>query len=153
MSKHVRPFLAFLTLAVAVLACAVPLPQFPPVGTPSGNATALPPASPDPNQVGTAVAATLTASVPGPVGGSPTPTGVGPSPSATAPTSGGPTGALPHTFYYLAPDSAGIAQVFRMETDGTTQHQVTSESVNISDYDVSLVDGSVAYVANNQLLY
>jgi len=44
-------------------------------------------------------------------------------------------------------------QVFRIESDGTTQRQITSEPVSVSDYDVSLVDGSVAYVANNQLLY
>jgi hypothetical protein len=60
---------------------------------------------------------------------------------------------LPHTFYYLAPDSAGLLQVFRIEQDGTTQRQVTSEPVSVNDYDVSLVDGSIAYVANNQLLY
>jgi hypothetical protein len=44
-------------------------------------------------------------------------------------------------------------QVFRIEEDGTTQRQVTSETVSVNDYDVSLVDGSVAYIANNQLLY
>src|SRR5512138_2863788 len=129
MSKHVRPLLAVFSLVLAVLACAVP--PIPPFVTPApSGGTPISPASPDPNQVGTAVAATLTASVPGPVEGSATPTASGPSASATAPTSGGPTGALPHTFYYLAPDSAGLTQVFRMETDGTTQHQITSEPVN-----------------------
>jgi hypothetical protein len=60
---------------------------------------------------------------------------------------------LPRTFYYLAPDSGGLTQIFRIEKDGTTQRQITTESSSVSDYDVSLVDGSVAYVANNQLLY
>ena len=54
---------------------------------------------------------------------------------------------LPHTFYYL-----GDGQVFRMEHDGKTVTQLTFESVDVTAYDVSLVDGSVAYVASNQLL-
>jgi len=54
---------------------------------------------------------------------------------------------LPHTFYYLAG-----GQVFRMERDGKTQTQLTSEPANVTEYDVSLVDGSVAYVASNQLV-
>ncbi len=65
----------------------------------------------------------------------------------------GSAGILPHIFYYLGTDSAGLTQVFRIERDGTTQHQITSEPVNVNDYDVSVVDGSVAYVANNQLLW
>ncbi|RPJ29074.1 MAG: hypothetical protein EHM33_02340 [Chloroflexi bacterium] len=139
MSKHFRPLIAFFALTILILACA--LPQIPPVGQPTqSSGTAIPPASPDPNKVGTVVALTLTALVPG---GS----------TATAPATGDPTTSLPRTFYYLAPDSAGLTQVFRIESDGTTRHQITSESVSVSDYDVSLVDGSVAYVANNQLLY
>jgi len=54
---------------------------------------------------------------------------------------------LPHTFYYLAD-----GQVFRMEHDGKTVTQLTFEPVDVTDYDVSPVDGSVAYVASNQLL-
>ena len=147
MSKPVRPFIGFLFLAITILACAVPLPQVPPT---LSSGTAVLPASPDPNNLGTAVAATLTASVPGPEGVSPTAT-VPALPTASAPD--GSAGPLPRTFYYLAPDSAGVLQVFRLETDGTTQHQVTSEAEGVSDYDVSLVDGSVAYITNNQLLY
>jgi hypothetical protein len=95
--------------------------------------------------VGTVVAMTLTAAVP-----------AGDDATATAPTSITPDGGadlLPHTLYYLGTDNAGLLQVFKIEKDGTTQSQVTSESGSISDYDVSLIDGSVAYVANNQLLY
>lgn len=148
MSKHVRPFMAFLILTIVTLACDLPLPQIPPTLT---SGTPIPPASPDPNDLGTAVAATLTALVPGPVDSSPTaPTDL----TATAPTpDGGSTTVLPRSFYYLAPDAAGVMQVFRMEKDGTTQHPVTSESVNVTDFDVSKIDGSVAFVANNQLLY
>jgi hypothetical protein len=81
---------------------------------------------------------TLTAAAPAPV---------------ASPGTDGSGGVLPHTFYYLGTDGAGLNQVFRIERDGTTQHQITSEPVSVSDYDVSLTDGSVAYVANNQLLW
>jgi hypothetical protein len=74
---------------------------------------------------------------------------------ATAPATETPdaTALLPRAFYYLGADSAGLTQVFRVESDGFTQRQLTSESVNVNDYDISMVDGSVAYVADNQLLY
>jgi hypothetical protein len=131
MSKTFRPLLAFLTLSIAILACALPIPSAPP---PQSSGTATPPFSPD--QIGTVVAMTLTGIAPG-----------------ATPGTDGSAGILPHTFYYLGTDSAGLTQVFRIERDGTTRHQITSEPVNVNDYDVSLVDGSVAYVANNQLLW
>jgi len=59
---------------------------------------------------------------------------------------------LPHTFYFLGTDPAGLTQVFRIERDGKTQNQLTFEPESVKDYDVSLADGSVAYVAGNQLL-
>ena len=59
---------------------------------------------------------------------------------------------LPHTLYFLGTDASGLTQVFRLERDGKTQKQVTSEGVNVGNYGVSPVDGSVAYVVNNQLL-
>ena len=68
-------------------------------------------------------------------------------PEVVAATPEASTSLLPHTFYYLADGS-----VFRMERDGKTVTQLTFETVNVTGYDVSLVDGSVAYVANNQLL-
>jgi len=49
-------------------------------------------------------------------------------------------------------DNAGIAQVFRLKTDGKTLEQVTSEPTAVDSYDVSQADGGVAYVAGNQLL-
>jgi Tol biopolymer transport system component len=137
MSRYFRPFLAFLTLSITILACVLPIPSVPPVGTPAqSSGTATPPFSPD--QVGTVVAMTLTAMAPG---------------AGTTPGTNGSSSLLPHAFYYLGTDSAGLTQVFRIEPDGTTQHQITSEPVNVSDYDVSVADGSVAYVANNQLLW
>jgi len=65
----------------------------------------------------------------------------------------GPTpGLLPHSMYFLKDDSAGVMQVFRLEKDGKTVTQVTFEPADVASYDVSLPDGSVAYVSNNQLL-
>jgi len=58
-----------------------------------------------------------------------------------------PDTVLPHTLYYLAD-----GQVFRMERDGKTKTQLTFEDSNVTDYDVSLADGSVAFVMKNQLL-
>jgi Tol biopolymer transport system component len=137
MNKTFRPLIAFLTLSITILACALPIPSIPPAGAPTqSNGTATPPFSPD--QVGTVVALTLTGIAPGP---------------GTTPGSDGSASVLPHSFYYLGTDSAGLTQVFRIDSDGTTQHQITSEPVNVNDYDVSLVDGSIAYVANNQLLW
>ena len=144
MNKHMRPFLAFLILTVSALACVLPIPTGPVTVPPSG-ATATPPFSPD--DVGTVVAMTLTAAVPTGEGTTSTTTAV---PSADAPD--GSTVPLPRSFYFLAPDSAGLMQVFRMEREGGTPRQVTTETVEVNDYDVSLVDGSVAYVANNQLV-
>ena len=137
MSKTFRSLIAFLTLSIAILACALPVPSAPPVGTPAqSSGTGTPPFSP--GQIGTVVAMTLTGMAPG---------------TGTTPGTDGSAGVLPHSFYYLGTDSAGLTQVFRIERNGTTQHQITSEPVNVNDYDVSLVDGSVAYVANNQLLW
>jgi len=59
---------------------------------------------------------------------------------------------LPHTFYYLDRDSAGLTQVYRLERDGKTQTQLTFEPVSVLDYDISLRDGSLVYEVNNQLI-
>ncbi len=63
-----------------------------------------------------------------------------------------PAGLLPHALYFMNNDGAGIAQVFRLGTDGETVTQLTFEPSVVGSYDVSLADGSIAYVANNQLL-
>jgi hypothetical protein len=54
--------------------------------------------------------------------------------------------------YFLANDKTGLVQVFRLEKDGKTRRQVTSEPVSVGNYAVNPVDGSVAYVVNNQIL-
>jgi hypothetical protein len=140
MRKHIRPLIAFLLLAMAALACDLPIPTVP--GTPpTSSGTATPPFSPD--EVGTVVAMTLTAMAPDGETGTLT---------ATAPVPDDGVTLLPRSLYFLAPNSDGLMQVFRMQRDGAAPTPVTSESVDVNDYDVSLADGSVAYVANNQLL-
>ena len=59
---------------------------------------------------------------------------------------------LPRPLYFLGKDSQSLTQVYRIERDARTTSQLTSESVAVTDYDVSRVDGSIAYVASNQLL-
>lgn len=59
---------------------------------------------------------------------------------------------LPHSLYYLANDAAGLLQVYRLKQDAKTVSQVTFENEEIQDYAVSPIDGSVAYVVNNQLI-
>ncbi len=140
MSKHYRPLIFLFTLTTAILACALPVS---PAGQPTQSSeTTASPASPDAHQVETVVAMTLTALVPTEA-----------SSTAPAPSSAPEGPLLPRTRYYLAPDSAGITQVFRIERDGTTRRQITSETINVTDYDVSPVDGSIAYVTHNHLVY
>jgi hypothetical protein len=59
---------------------------------------------------------------------------------------------LPHSIYYLNNDNGGLVQVFRLARDGTTVQQITFEPARVDQFDISPVDGSVAYTSNNQLL-
>ena len=91
-----------------------------------------------------ALALAACAQVPGPVASQPT------APAAESP--GTPAPLLPHTFYYLAFDEAGLRQVFRLERDGTSRRQVTTEPAGVRDYDVSPTDGREAVVTNDYQL-
>jgi hypothetical protein len=92
-----------------------------------------------PTNVETIVAATLQAlTAPAPDAG------VTPPPSTPS--------LLPHSMCFLNNDSAGLAQVYRLDKDGKTVTQLTFEPAKVESYDVSRVDGSVVYVSNNQLL-
>ena len=92
------------------------------------------------DQVATIVAGTVQALTPSAPESTPEPTVTG--------------DVLPHSFYYLGTDNAtGLAQVFRIERDGVTMHQVTFEPVEVKSFDVSVTDGSIAYISNNQLLW
>ena len=126
MTKHLRLTLAWLLLTAAILACALPAGGGQPTSAPDG--------------VETIVAATLQALTPAP-GTEPT---SAPEPEAPA--------VLPRSLYFLNSDGIGNAQVYRLARDGMTLTQVTAEASAVRAYDVSPVDGSVAYVVGNQLL-
>jgi hypothetical protein len=72
-------------------------------------------------------------------------------PSAT--TSGDATQApggsvvLPAPLYFIGDDE----QIWRIETDGTTEIQITDEAESVTDFDISPVYGSIAYVTGNAL--
>jgi len=129
MKKHLRGSAAFFVLIVVLVACASP------VRTDETQSS---------DQVATIVAMTFQALAPEIVG----------TPIVSAPTNVPEASAsmLPHSLYFLGKDNQWISQIFRMERDGKTKIQLTFEPVNVDDYDVSLVDGNIAYVANNQLL-
>ena len=117
---------AALVLTLALLACAVQTP----VQNPTPDVGAI--------VQQTMAALTAAASAPGPL------------PSATlAPMD---EGILPHALYFLAPDAAGHAQLFRLAKDGQTRSQVTFEPADVESYDLNQNDGRAVYVSNNQLL-
>ena len=117
---------ACITLAIVMVACAS-----------SAADGGTQPSSSD--QVATVVAATLQALTPELVD---TPSSVPEAPGSL----------LPHSLYFLGKDGQAITQVYRIERDGRTVTQLTSETVNVADFDVSLLDGSIVFAANNQLL-
>lgn len=125
MKRHVRRLAVFLTLAILLAAC---------VSIAGNNSN---PSSSD--QVATSVAMTLQALAPKPQN---TPAGV---PHSS-------TNLLPHSLYFLASDNQAIAQLYRLERDGRTKTQLTSEPESVTDYDVSPADGSLAYVVGNQFV-
>ena len=129
MNKNLRSSLVLVLIIMSTLACG--LPRQGGNEPDSNDATS-------PDQVATIVASTLQAL---------TPAGAGitdpPVPSSDL---------LPHSLYFLNNDDAGIAQVYRLEADGKSLSQVTFEPTAVEFYDVSPVDGSVAYISNNQLL-
>ena len=127
MKNRYRPLTAFLVLTVALMACALPFG-----GSPGST----------PDQVATVVAMTMQALTPA-------------SADVTTPTSepeASPAGLLPQALYFLNNDGIGNLQVFRLDVDGESLTQITSEPAAVGSYDVSPADGSVAYVLNNQLL-
>lgn len=105
--------------------------------TPAGGERSTQPSSSE--EAATAAAMTLGAVTPGSVT----------SPPNVPETS---TNLLPHSLYFIGKDNAWVDQVFRLERDGRTKTQLTFEPAGVEEYDVSPVDGSIALIANNQLL-
>lgn len=124
MKKHLRLAVFIILIAVAA-ACAAPAPRDEP--------------QPSFDQVETAVVMTFQALAP----------------EATNLSTGVPdtaTGLLPHSLYFLGNDDQGLSQIYRIERDGRTKTQLTFESSNVLDYDVSRADGSLAYEVDNHLV-
>ena len=123
-------FSLMMIVVLALTACASPTA----VGTTQPSSS---------DQVATVVAATMQA----------LPTNT---PVPTMPES--PAELLPHTLYFLSndgiyrrDDGTLLTQVYRMERDGKTITRLTNEPNGVDGYDVSLVDGTVAFIADNQL--
>ena len=64
----------------------------------------------------------------------------------------GVPGLLPHALYFLGNDSQAVSQIYRLERDGKTKTQLTYESTDVTDYDVSRADGSLVYEVGDQLV-
>jgi hypothetical protein len=62
------------------------------------------------------------------------------------PTSSGEA-VLPAPLYFISADD----QIWRTEIDGATIVQITDEAQPVTDFDISPVDGSIAYVTGNAL--
>jgi len=122
MLKKFHPLFTIPALLIAALACANPLPVVP--------------AQPNVETVVAATFQALTAAAPA---------------LATATLAPEPASLLPHSLYFLNNDNAGLVQIYRLDREGEAVSQVTFEPARVDDYDVSLVDGSVVYVSNNQM--
>ncbi len=62
------------------------------------------------------------------------------------------TTALPRSLYYLAADSSGKSQIYRLERDGVTLNQITFEQEDVTGFSISPVDGAVVYTVQNKLI-
>ncbi len=127
MLKNSNRLFALFVLFIVILACVLP---------PGGTAPA------SPASLETIVAATFQALT----------QASAPPASTLRPAQGDAVSLLPRSMYFINNDSAGLAQVYRLDKNGVTLTQLTFEPVNVDDYDVSLVDGKIVYVSNNQLL-
>lgn len=122
-----RMFLALAALLVGAMACNVPQ---------SGSGGDIP------------TDAVIPTVVTSPAEPGITPPATGEPGTTLQPTTEPDPGVLPAPLYFLADDQ----QIWRVETDGTTLTQITSEESPVTFFDVSPVDGSLAYVSNNFLL-
>lgn len=75
-----------------------------------------------------------------------------PLPEPTATLTPEPPAILPRSLYYLAQDANGKSQIFRMSRDGTAITQITFEQDGVGGFDISPIDGTIVYVAQNNLI-
>ena len=124
MNNRLRPIVAILVLGIAMLACSSSYTVVETqVPTPGGENTPTEVSLPTPEQAATPTQPPVTPDV-----------------------------SLPHPLYFLGYDGQSLTQIYRLERDGKTQTQLTFEPVNVTNYDVSKVDGSLAFESNNQLI-
>jgi hypothetical protein len=86
------------------------------------------------------------------------------SPNLTATYTPEPVAVLPSDLYYSARDPNGKFQVFRLGRDGKTITQITFEktdptsvdpglaSLDLTNFDISPIDGTIVYCSNNELV-
>ncbi len=60
-------------------------------------------------------------------------------------------GILPHSLYFLSPSASGSDQVWRLASDGKSLEQVTTQTGEITDFDISPVSGALAFISSNRL--
>ena len=140
-SLFVLPVLLALLM---LLSSACELPALTGGSDPSGPAPTLPPAVPP-------GAPTLVAQPTSPgssvePGSEPAPPGAA-TPAAPPPAGGG----LPAPLLFLAPVEE-TDQIWRLEVDGQGLRPLTQEAEPVLDFDVSAVDGRLAYVSGNDLI-
>ncbi len=58
---------------------------------------------------------------------------------------------LPQSLYFLS-DSSGSRQVWKMEKDGISSSQITFEDGDVLEFDVSPMNGSLAYISEDHLI-
>jgi hypothetical protein len=60
---------------------------------------------------------------------------------------------LPHRLYLLKGTDPGSFQIWILDDDGVSTQQVTFETEDVTGFDVSPTDGSIAYVVSNHLYW
>lgn len=59
---------------------------------------------------------------------------------------------MPHTLYYLAPDTDGVWQVFRQTLDGRgLEDQITQAETDVLTYGLSERSDEIAYITGGEL--
>jgi hypothetical protein len=102
----------------------------------------IPNTTSDENLVATIVAGTLSATTTIPI--------IEPTPSFTPE----PPTVLAHSLYYQASESESVGgfQIYRLSRDGITVTQITYEPEGVGDFDISPLDGTIAYAAKDGLI-
>jgi hypothetical protein len=130
----------FVFLLLALAACGG---QTPPTPAPIDGLASRPTVAPAPTEAAPAEPTAIEAAAP---------TEAAAPSEAAAPTEPAPADAvLPAPLYFLSP-VGGVSQIFRLETDGATQTQVTDEAAGVLEFDVSPADGRLAYISDNDLI-